>query len=148
MQIGVQQSFFLAGFGGGGLVCAILVKQHHERQLLLWLPLVGSIPLFLLTFVTGLPMTVCVAIVGLTIGTTLPVMLSYGQRLVPSAQRLASSMAMGVSWGIGGTAATILVGVADQLPRPEWVFVVFAAAAVGAGVLSVLLPKIPGPESV
>ena len=142
-RIGVQQSVFLGGIGMGGLICAMVFQQRQERRLLIGLPVVGTLPFLLLTVTRGWPMTICITMAAITIGMAMPVLISYGQQLVPAAQRLASSMAMGVSWGIGGCLATIMVSQVNQWPHPEFIFIPFAVTSLGAGLVSLGLPRIP-----
>ena len=142
-RIGVQHSVFLGGIGMGGLICAMVFQQRQERRLLIGLPVVGTLPFLLLTVTRGWPMTICIAMAAITIGMAMPVLISYGQQLVPAAQRLASSMAMGVSWGIGGCLATIMVSQVNQWPHPEFIFIPFAVTSLGAGLVSLGLPRIP-----
>ncbi len=149
--IGVQQSVFMGGIGLGGLLCGMLFRQRHERQLLFWLPLIGAVPLCLLTLCLLMTddirlLTVNVALVALTVGMAIPITISFGQRLVPSAPRLASSIAMGVSWGFGAAIAASLTGITSQWERPELVFVALLITTVAAGLLSHFLPREPGDE--
>ena len=59
-------------------------------------------------------MSVC----GLLLGVVSPVLIGYGQRLLPEGQRLASAITMGVSWGIGGLIVSALVGTLNYVGRP------------------------------
>ena len=49
---------------------------------------------------SGWTLVVLVGTCGLLLGVTMPVYISYGQQLLPHGQRVASSITMGVSWGI------------------------------------------------
>ena len=141
-QIGKFQSVFNGGIGFGGLVCAFLFKQRHEHSVLVWMPILGAVPLGMLAISTGWAMTAALAISALTVGIAMPIMISYGQQLVPTAERLASSMVMGASWGIGGCFATVLVGSMRHWTHPEYVYLVLAFCSALSGVLSLFLPKV------
>ena len=143
-QIGLQQCIFNGGIGLGGFVCAVFLQPQQERRALIWLPIAGVLPFSLLTVTSGWATTACIASAAFTVGMAMPVMISYGQRLVPTARRLASSLVMGASWGIGGCVATALASSVVDWPHPEFIFVALAISSLGAGLLSVGLPEASG----
>ena len=102
-QIGAAQTIFLAGIGAGSLGCALFVRRSNERAAL-WL-----LPMLVAAILWGFPWAgprwswPLLGVAGLLLGATMPVLVSYGQQLLPEGQRIASSLTMGVSWGIGGT---------------------------------------------
>ena len=142
LGIGMEQSVFLGGIGAGGLVSALIFQQQQERRLLFWLPVIGVVPMLLLVITSHWQMTFCVGASALTIGIAMPVMISYGQQAVPQAQRLVSSVTMGVSWGIGGCISAGLVSQMSHWSRPQLLFVAFAISSLLAGLLSFWLPQI------
>ena len=72
---------------------------------------------------------------GLLPGATMPVLVSYGQQLLPEGQRIASSLTMGVTWGIGGTLVAATMAACNGMQRPELAFHVFAAGCVLSSLL-------------
>ena len=140
-EIGLVQSAFLAGIGLGGLLAAIAVRPSWER-LTLWLVPLLSVPCLLaMPSLTGLALSAAAGTTGLILGIAQPVFISYGQQLFPESQRVASSITMGVSWGIGGAIAAALIDICGRRQSYDLAFVTFAAAAVLSSALCVLLPK-------
>ena len=74
-------------------------------------------------------------------GIAQPVFISYGQQLFPESQRVASSITMGVSWGIGGAISAALIDLCRRRQSFDIAFVVFAGAVVLSSVLWVMLPR-------
>ena len=99
--IGLNQSAFYLGIGLGGLSCAVVTRRSHERSMLWMLPMLGVPVLACLPQVGARVALGCSFAVGLIVGLGLPVFTSYGQRLLPEGQRIASSITMGVTWGLG-----------------------------------------------
>jgi FSR family fosmidomycin resistance protein-like MFS transporter len=141
-QIGLPQSLFLAGVGGGGLICATCVRRSGERRVLWVLPLI-AVPLvwFLPWAGAGPALGAAVSVAGLLLGATLPILVSHGQQLLPEAERTASSITMGVTWGLGGLIVAAAMGVSSRLERPELPFAIFAAACLLSSLLCAWLPE-------
>ncbi len=57
-------------------------------------------------------------------------------------QRAASSITMGVSWGISGAIVAALIGVLNQSDKLEYVFLWFGGACVVSSVLCFWLPSV------
>jgi len=79
---------------------------------------------------------------GLLVGISLPVLISYGQQLMPDSQRIASSITMGVSWGVGGGLVSIILAICKYTGRFEPAFIVFALATALSSLLCGWLPPI------
>ncbi len=140
-EIGWMQSAFLGGIGLGGLLCAIIVRPRLERLVLWFVPLLSVPCLLAMPSLQGLWLSAASLATGLLLGMAQPVFISYGQQLFPETQRVASSITMGLSWGIGGAIAAALIDFCDRRQSFDIVFVAFAAAVVVSSVLCVLLPK-------
>lgn len=142
--IGTLQSIFLGGIGAGSLGCALFVRPAFERRVLAALPLVVSpMVLFMPSAPTGV-LFLIVGASGILLGSTLPILVSYGQRLLPEGQRIASSLTMGVTWGLGGAIVAGVMAACNHAHRPGVAFWLFAAGAFLSGVLCAWLPE---PES-
>jgi FSR family fosmidomycin resistance protein-like MFS transporter len=139
--IGGMQSMFLLGIGIGNLGCAIFIRHHWERQAMWALPLIAVPLLFLCPTASFLPLLSYVFIIGFVLGATLPVLISYGQQLLPEGQRTANSISMGVTWGLGGAIlAGVLAAVAPEkhaLP----IFSFFAVVLVLSSLCCLWLPE-------
>jgi len=139
--IGVVQSVFLLGIGLGGLLCAAVVHQGLERRVLWSLPMI-SVPFMLACPWLGWGLMIgCVGLLGGLIGLGLPVFISYGQQLLPEGQRLASSLTMGVIWGLGGAIVAGIMAVCDRIDRPDLAFPIFATSLLLAGLAGLNLPE-------
>jgi FSR family fosmidomycin resistance protein-like MFS transporter len=71
---------------------------------------------------------------------TIPILISYSQRLLPRGRRLAASLTLGASWGLGGIlmAGLKLIFSSEQLPSMLWAMVPFALASSAC---AALLPR-------
>lgn len=145
--IGLNQAAFFLGIGLGGLACAMVSRPSHERTMLWALPLVSVPVLVLIPGASPAAVLACSFGVGLTVGLGLPVFTSYGQQLMPEGQRIASSITMGVTWGLGGIVAPALIAYCQRRGHIEWPFYFFAAAALGAGLAGSILPHPRKPPS-
>jgi FSR family fosmidomycin resistance protein-like MFS transporter len=141
-EIGLPQSLFLGGVGVGGLVCAIFVRRGGEHRVL-WLlplfavPLVGLIP----WAGTGPALGAAVGGAGLLLGATMPILVSRGQQLLPEAERTASSITMGVTWGLGGLIVAAAMAASSRLGSPALPFALFAGACLLSSVFCGWLPE-------
>jgi FSR family fosmidomycin resistance protein-like MFS transporter len=141
-ETGLVQSAFMLGIGLGGLGCAVLLRSHHERVVLWVCPLVAAPVLVAIPWATGMLLTGLVGLCGILLGASLPVLISYGQQLMPESQRIASSITMGVSWGAGGGAVSIVLVACKYANHFEVAFVVFAIATTISSALCAWLPII------
>lgn len=145
-QTGLVQSAFMAGVGLGGLACATLLKQRHER-LIIWLcPLLAVPVLVAIPHLNASMLSAAVGVSGLLLGISLPVLISFGQQLMPDSQRIASSITMGVSWGVGGGIVSIILAACEYQRSYEPAFYVFAIATAASTALCIWLPTLP-PQS-
>jgi FSR family fosmidomycin resistance protein-like MFS transporter len=141
-ETGWVQAAFMLGIGLGGLCCATLIKQRHER-LILWIcPLLVTPVLLVIPYAGGLLLSSVVCLSGLLLGVSLPVLISYGQQLMPDSQRIASSITMGVSWGLGGGIVAIVLAACQYAGRYEPAFLVFAVATALSSLLCIWLPRV------
>jgi FSR family fosmidomycin resistance protein-like MFS transporter len=147
-SVGLVQSAFMAGIGLAGLACSIGNLARWER-ILLWLPCLLSVPMIvLIPRVEGLALGMAMTACGFLIGLGLPVFVSTGQRLLPASTRVASSITMGVSWGIGGGIVAVVIGWCEQRGEFLGAFALFATAALmSCGLCSWISPppaSLPG----
>jgi MFS transporter, FSR family, fosmidomycin resistance protein len=100
----------------------------------------------LIPWLSGLSLAAAVCLSGLLLGISLPVLISYGQQLLPGSQRVASSITMGVSWGLGGVFVSLILFGCQAAGRFDPAFVIFAVATTLSSLLCIWLPAI-GPAS-
>ena len=96
--------------------------------------------LAILIVASGWTLVVLVGTCGLLLGVTMPVYISYGQQLLPHGQRVASSITMGVSWGIASGLVAVAMWIFNSFDALSSIFGVFAAASLVSSLLSHLLP--------
>lgn len=144
LDIGLVQSCFQGGIGLGVLGCAAFLTRRHENAALWLLPLV-TIPVQLLFPMLSGPVLLAASVAsGLALGATQPVLIGYGQRLLPGEQRLASSITMGATWGLGGALVAGILALVNRLDRPADAFAIFALSTLLSCLLCFWLPREPG----
>jgi len=137
----------MLGIGLGGLTCATLLRAHHER-LILWLcPLLVTPVLVVIPATSGPLLAGVVCLSGVLLGISLPVLISFGQQLMPDSQRIASSITMGVSWGVGGGIVSLVLLACQFTGRFDVAFYAFAVATALSSVLCIWLPVLPNARS-
>jgi FSR family fosmidomycin resistance protein-like MFS transporter len=142
-HIGFIQSAFTFGIGGGGLICGLFLAHRHEERVLWLLPLVAAPVLWIIPATSGAALFATCVAAGLLIGSTMPILISLGQQLMPHSPRVGSSITMGLSWGLGGGLASLIVMVLKPYGQIELAFPLFATLAVASSVCCVWLPKSP-----
>jgi FSR family fosmidomycin resistance protein-like MFS transporter len=142
-QIGLAQTVFLGGIGAGSLACALLVHRASERRVLWILPLPAAVLLWAIPTAGSRALLVDAGFAGVLLGATMPILVSYGQQLLPEGQRTASSITMGVTWGLGGLAVAALMAIFNRQQRPELAFAAFASSCL---LSSLLCARLPEPE--
>ncbi|MCH7725664.1 MAG: MFS transporter [Planctomycetes bacterium] len=138
--IGAVQSAFMAGIGIGAMFCAAFLKPKWERRALWVFPLLAAPLLAIMIVASGWTLVVLVGTCGLLLGVTMPVYISYGQQLLPHGQRVASSITMGVSWGIASGLVAVAMWIFNSFDALSSIFGFFAAASLASSLLSRLLP--------
>lgn len=138
--IGAVQSAFMAGIGIGAMACAAFLRRAWERSALWVFPLLAAPLLAVLGAVSGWTLVLLVGTCGVLLGVTMPVYISYGQQLLPRGQRVASSITMGVSWGIGGGLTAAAMAIFTRFHALPSIFFFFAAASLASSLLCHLLP--------
>jgi len=93
-----------------------------------------------LPWTAGWLLTVAIGLTGLLLGIALPVLISYGQQLMPDSQRIASSITMGVSWGVGGGVVSIILAAGKWTGHFEPAFLMFSLATALSSLLCIWLP--------
>ena len=140
-EIGFVQSAFMLGIGLGGLACATLLQRQHERAILWLCPLLVTPVLVVTPWTSDLLLTVFACLSGVLLGISLPILISFGQELMPGSQRIASSITMGVCWGVGGGVVSLILGICQYGGRFEPAFAAFAVATALSSVLCIWLPQ-------
>ncbi len=139
-EIGLVQMMFFVGIGLGGLGCATLVHRANERLALWLLPLLATPGLFACGATDGAARLVSALVGGLFLGGSLPVLVSYGQQLMPEGQRVASSITMGVTWGLGSGVVAAIMTLVNHFEQPELAVYWFTLGMDVSSLLCIWLP--------
>ncbi len=137
-DIGRTQSIFLLSGGVGTLLCPLCTRRGREVTALVTTTALAAACLALLAW--GHPLGFYPALVGsgFLLQGTIPILIAYSQHLLPRGRRLAASLTLGTSWGLGGLAVALLrvCYPGDRLGLMLWALVPFAAlAALGTCML-------------
>jgi FSR family fosmidomycin resistance protein-like MFS transporter len=140
--IGDWQSLFLLSGGAGTLVCPLLTRSGREVGVLVGTTLMAAGFLVLLTQPYRGACLVGVAGAGFLLQGTIPILIAYSQRLLPRGRRLASSLTLGASWGLGGLLVAVLQAYFTAIDRRDGMLWAMVPCALAAAVGSALLPRL------
>ena len=141
-DVGLVQSAFMAGIGGGAVFCAIFTRPDWEKPML-WVPALLATPAVLLIGPASYNGKIALCFTaGCLLGIAMPVFISYAQQLLPRGQRGATALTMGFSWGIASILVAIAIWGFQQLGMLDQVFWFFATTCIACGLTCYLLPRI------
>ena len=107
---------------------------------MLWLSPIVAAPIILcIPGAGGVLLMASTAAAGLLLGITLPILIGLGQQMLPQSPRLGNSITMGLSWGIGGGLAALIVIWFKHIGGIEQAFPLFAMAMALSSGLCLLL---------
>ncbi len=135
------------GLGVGGMFCALFVGPKIERFILWFPPLLAAIPVFAVGSVTGFNQLLIIGVAGALLGCTLPVFISYAQRMMPQGQRLASSLTMGFSWGVASIISGLAVKFLMASGNLDQIFWFFGICCILCSIVCIGLPNAADVES-
>ena len=139
VQIGTVQGLFLLSGGVGTLFSPMWARPGRELTALVGTVIAAAGCLALMAWGQAGIWYLGLVGSGFLLQGTIPIFIAYSQKLLPRGQRLAASLTLGASWGVGG----LIVAGLKAYYAPQvmlWAMVPFAlAAAVG----SYLLPRLP-----
>jgi FSR family fosmidomycin resistance protein-like MFS transporter len=139
--IGAVQSLFLLAGSLGTLVCPLCTRPGRELAALVVTTLAASGFLLLLT--VDLPAAYYAGLVGsgLLLQGSIPILIAYSQRLLPRGRRLAASLTLGASWGLGGLVVAMLKDYFAAAGRLDSMLPAMIPFALAASLASCLLPR-------
>jgi FSR family fosmidomycin resistance protein-like MFS transporter len=139
-DIGFTLSVFLLSGGVGSIACPLLARGGRELGTLVGTTLLAAGFLAILRPDRAWLMYAGLIGSGFLLQGTIPILISYSQRLLPRGRRLAASLTLGASWGLGGivVAGLKLVFTEDQLANMLWAMVPFTLASSAC---AALLPR-------
>jgi FSR family fosmidomycin resistance protein-like MFS transporter len=145
--IGLTQSLFLLSGGLGTLACPFFAHPGRELRALIATTLLASGFLILLTqpqpwaFYTGLVGS------GFLLQGAIPLLIAYSQRLLPRGRRLAASLSLGASWGLGGILVAALQAYSASVGKLETMMWAMVPFAVSASLAAAFLPRLAAVRS-
>lgn len=140
-EIGRAQSIFLWAGGVGTLACPLLARAGRELGATVAATLLAAGLLVLVPFESPWLFYLGLAGSGFLLQGTIPLLIAYSQRLLPRGRRLAASLTLGASWGIGGLLVAGLQAGFNLVGRPEGMLWAMVPFAVAAAVSAALLPR-------
>jgi FSR family fosmidomycin resistance protein-like MFS transporter len=136
--------FFLAALAAG-TVAGGPVGDRIGRKKVIWISILGVLPLTLVLPYASLPMTLALSIpIGLILASAFSAILVYAQELVPNRVGMISGLFFGLAFGMGGLGAAVLGTLADHTSI-DFVYKV-CAFLPALGLFTALLPDINRPD--
>lgn len=131
----------LTGSGAlGGILGSALLRGGSKRRASSLSFAAAGLILMLLPHLEGLAMVPALIGLGLALSWTTPMVMTMGQRIVPQAAALASSMMLGLSWSIGGPIAPIASGALRSSTSTTTALTLLAVLTLLPAVLAARLP--------
>jgi MFS transporter, FSR family, fosmidomycin resistance protein len=105
---------FLAAVAAGTVIGGP-VGDRIGRKKVIWVSILGVLPLTILLPYVALPLTVALSVlIGLVIASAFSAILVYAQELMPGRVGMVSGLFFGLAFGLGGLGAAVLGSLADH----------------------------------
>jgi MFS transporter, FSR family, fosmidomycin resistance protein len=136
----IHQFLFFAAVAAGTVAGGPL-GDRLGRKLVIWVSILGVLPFTLLLPYAGLTVTTTLSvIIGFVIASAFPAIVVYGQELMPGRVGMVAGLFFGFIFGIGGIGAAVLGTLAD------WTGIQFVfklcSFLPALGILTALLPNL------
>jgi MFS transporter, FSR family, fosmidomycin resistance protein len=136
----IHQFLFFAAVAAG-TVAGGPIGDRLGRKLVIWVSILGVLPFTLLLPYAGLTLTTTLSvIIGFVIASAFPAIVVYGQELMPGRVGMVAGLFFGFIFGIGGIGAALLGTLADWTGI-QFVFKV-CSFLPALGILTALLPNL------
>ena len=146
LSTGPPSALFGLAFGFGGLLSGFFHRWESEKPAILISLIVAGPLLVYFPLLSGGWLLATIVLAGVAVGSTIPLVTAIGQRLVPHSSAVASSILMGVAWGVSGVAASLAVTLLGPIISYALAMPLLIAAGVGVSLLAALaLPRIMQP---
>jgi FSR family fosmidomycin resistance protein-like MFS transporter len=128
-----------------GTVAGGPVGDRIGRKKVIWISILGVLPMTLLLPYVSLPVTIALSIlIGLILASAFSAILVYAQELVPNRVGMISGLFFGLAFGMGGLGAAVLGTLADHTSI-DFVYKV-CAFLPALGLFTALLPDTNIPD--
>ncbi|MDQ0319386.1 FSR family fosmidomycin resistance protein-like MFS transporter [Pararhizobium capsulatum DSM 1112] len=135
--------FLFLGASAAGVLLGGPFGDRYGARFVIWFSILGVIPFALMLPYANLFWTgVLVVLIGLVFSSAFSAIVVFAQELVPGRVGLIAGMFFGFAFGFGGIGAAVLGVFADR-QGIEFVYTMTSYLPL-LGILTVLLPKIPG----
>lgn len=147
---GMMQAAMAVGMAIGGLVAGFTLRAHHEKAVMILVPVIGALGVTAFPFAgaaaagAGQPGLLTVfgfilaAVAGWGYGGVIPITISLAQRLLPHRTSLASGLMMGGAWMVAAAGPFLARALDDRFGLPR-AFLAVAIMLVVAGLLGIPL---------
>src|ERR1700744_168712 len=137
--------FFLAAVAAGTVIGGP-VGDRIGRKKVIWVSILGVLPLTLALPYVTLPFTIALSLViGLVIASAFSAILVYAQELMPGKVGMVSGLFFGLAFGLGGLGAALLGALADHTSI-DFVYKV-CSFLPALGLLTAFLPDTNKPDT-
>jgi FSR family fosmidomycin resistance protein-like MFS transporter len=134
----------LTVFGMPGAIGSLLgggLSDRYGRRTLIFSSIALALPFFgLFLLLDGVLAVACLGLAGFAIFSSIPVVIIMAQELFPGRVNTASSLVMGLSWGVAGIMVTPLGALAERIGISSALSLLIAIGAI-ACVLVFFLPE-------
>ncbi len=131
---------FCVGLAVGGVIGSSLARRFSERTLLIASLLAGIPAAMVFSFAPKGYLMPAAFVAGSVLGSTVPLAVSMGQKLVPRGDQMFSALMMGLSWGLPAMAAPFIVIPLMRIWGFGWATFIMAAGLMPATVAAAMLP--------
>ena len=138
--VGMWLSLFMISGAVAGLVLGWTARRRTEKPMLVATFALSVPAVLLFPYVRGPWVPVVLVLCGALTSATVPLVLAMAQRLMPGDKSLASSLMLGMAWGLGGAAPPLVGMLADTAGGAEQAMPMLAAALGLALICSLVLP--------
>lgn len=147
LSTGNAIALFSLAIGFGGLLSGLFVRPETEKRGIIISLIVAAPFLIIFPLLSIGWMLLVIALGGIALSSTIPLVTAIGQRLVPQSSAVASSILMGFSWGVGGVIAPLAVTSLGPIISYALAMPILIAAGLIAALLATLaMPKVMHPQ--
>lgn len=142
---GWWMSLFFGSSALGGIICSLIIRPRFERMANILSFSLAAPLLIVLPHVSSSMTLVVLAMGGVCLGSTNPIIVAMGQRIAPGTAAVASAMMLGFSWGTGGSIAPLFFEFVRSSSTTEWAMSAVGSVTIIAAIASMFIDS-PSPQ--